>query len=197
MSRDGLMPPLFAKVHPRFRTPYWPTIIAGFCVAIPAALVDINAAIEFTNIGTLFAFVLVCAGVIVLRKTQPEKTRKFRTPFVPWVPILGILSCVYLMISLPQVTWYRFFFWLFIGINIYFLYGMEHSRLAGGKVDQKFLRTVRFVLLVLDTAAVLYLFAELRTGDGAIVTVFEYAFFILLIFFIIGLIRATSRKNKS
>ncbi len=195
MSRDGLLPASFAKVHPRFRTPYWPTIWTGICVAVPAAFIDINAAVEFTNIGTLFAFVLVCAGIIVLRKTQPDKPRKFHTPLVPWIPILGILSCVYLMISLPQITWLRFFFWLFIGVNIYFLYGMEHSRLAEGNVDRSSLRIVRIGLLVLDVCSIVFLFFLLKNGDGSIVTVFEYAFFILLIIFVVALIRKIFTAN--
>ncbi len=199
MSRDGLLPPTFAKVHPRFKTPYVPTILTGFFVAIPAAFLDITAAVEFTNIGTLFAFVLVCTGVIILRKTRPDKVRKFRTPWVPVVPILGILSCSYLMISLPWITWVRFFFWLFVGTNIYFLYGIEHSKLAGDTSpgSGRLLFRIRVTLLALDLASLVYLFFLLQGGNRAVVTVFEYFFFILLILFVGGLVRKLLQVGRA
>ncbi len=198
MSRDGLLPPAFAKVHPRFKTPYIPTILTGLFVAIPAAFLDITSAIEFTNIGTLFAFVLVCTGVIVLRKTRPDGIRKFRTPLVPLVPLLGILSCLYLMVSLPWITWVRFFFWLFVGTNIYFLYGIEHSRLAGNisPDSHNTLRWIRVILLIADLGSLIYLFLLLRNENRALVTVFEYLFFALLILFSGGLIRKLFRVSK-
>lgn len=130
MARDGLLPPFAAKVHPRFRTPHVTTIITGFAVGIPAMFVDINDAIEFTNIGTLFAFVLVSAGVIALRYTDPDRPRPFRCPGVPIVPILSMVSCIALMVPLPRITWYRFVVWLAIGLVIYFAYGIRRSRLA-------------------------------------------------------------------
>src|SRR5918995_1084853 len=112
MSRDGLLPPLFSKVHTRFRTPYVGTIITGTFVGSFAAFANIAEVVKLTNIGTLFAFVLVSAGVIVLRKVEPDRPRPFRVPLVPLVPILSILSCLYLMIQLPWVTWIRFGVWL-------------------------------------------------------------------------------------
>jgi APA family basic amino acid/polyamine antiporter len=130
MSRDGLLPPLFSKVHPRFRTPYVGTIITGTFVGSFAAFANIAEVVELTNIGTLFAFVLVSAGVIVLRKVEPDRPRPFRAPWVPLTPILAIVSCLYLMLQLPWVTWVRFALWLAVGLVIYFLYGIRHSRLA-------------------------------------------------------------------
>jgi len=130
MARDGLLPKFAAKVHPRFGTPHVTTIITGVLVGGVAMFVDINDAIEFTNIGTLFAFVLVSAGVIVLRRTDPDRPRPFRCPGVPLVPILSIVCCVGLMIPLPVVTWIRFVGWLAIGLVLYFLYGKHHSRLG-------------------------------------------------------------------
>jgi APA family basic amino acid/polyamine antiporter len=127
-----LLPKTFSAVHPRFKTPHVPTILTGVFVAVSAAFVDIGDAAELTNIGTLFAFVLVCAGVIVLRRKDPERPRPFKVPLVPLVPILGILSCVYLMISLPRLTWIRFGVWLAAGFLIYFLYSKRHSKLAHG-----------------------------------------------------------------
>ena len=109
ISRDGLLPPAFSRIHPRFQTPYIPTMLTGAAVGITAALLPIQEIAELTNIGTLFAFVLVCLGVWILRYIDPEQHRPFRTPFVPLVPIVGALSCLYLMASLPIVTWIRFF----------------------------------------------------------------------------------------
>jgi len=129
MARDGLLPKSFAAVHPRFKTPHVTTIITGVFVAFFAGFVDINEAVELTNIGTLFAFMTVCAGILVLRKKEPHLERPFRTPWVPVIPILGIVSCAYLMAALPAVTWIRFGIWLLIGFVIYFGYGYRHSRL--------------------------------------------------------------------
>jgi basic amino acid/polyamine antiporter, APA family len=127
MARDGLLPQWAAKVHPRFRTPHVTTIITGAAVAIFATFLNINEVVELTNIGTLFAFVLVAIGVVVLRRTNPGRERPFRTPFVPWVPLFAVIMCTYLMIQLPWVTWVRFALWLCVGLLIYFLYGIRHS----------------------------------------------------------------------
>ncbi|HEY7635277.1 MAG TPA: amino acid permease [Gemmatimonadales bacterium] len=129
MSRDGLLPPFLCKIHPRFRTPYVGTIITGLFVASFAAFANIAEVVDLTNIGTLFAFVLVSAGVIVLRRVEPDRLRPFRAPWVPFTPIVSILSCLYLMLQLPTITWIRFAIWLAIGLLIYFFYGKSHSRL--------------------------------------------------------------------
>jgi APA family basic amino acid/polyamine antiporter len=129
MSRDGLLPPGFAKVHPKYKTPHVTTIWTGVVVAAIAAVANINEIVELTNIGTLFAFVLVCAGIIILRYKDPNRPRAFKTPFVPLVPLLGIASCIYLMAGLPWVTWVRFGIWLLAGLVLYFVYGFWKSRL--------------------------------------------------------------------
>ena len=131
MGRDGLLPAWAAKVHPRFRTPHVTTLITGVIVAICSSVANIAALVDLTNIGTLFAFVLVAAGVIILRYTDPDQPRPFRTPWVPWVPLAAIASCAYLMTELPGITWLRFFIWMAIGLLLYFFYGFRHSRLAG------------------------------------------------------------------
>jgi len=129
MSRDGLLPKYFARVHPRYQTPHVSTIWTGVTIAAVAAVTNINEIVELTNIGTLFAFVLVCAGVIILRRTDPDTPRKFKTPLVPVIPLLGIAMCLYLMLGLPRITWLRFGAWLAIGLVVYFSYGFWHSRL--------------------------------------------------------------------
>jgi APA family basic amino acid/polyamine antiporter len=129
MSRDGLLPPLFAKVHPKFRTPHISTILTGIFVATLSMFFSIDEMVDLTNIGTLSAFMLVCAGILILRKRDPDRPRSFRTPFSPVVPILGILSCLYLVMGLPWITVIRFFLWLAVGMVVYFFYGHYHSRL--------------------------------------------------------------------
>lgn len=129
MSRDGLLPAYFSRVHPRYRTPHITTFWTGVAVAVVAAVANINEIVELTNIGTLFAFVLVCAGVIILRYRDPGRPRGFRTPLVPLVPLLGIASCVYLMAGLPWVTWVRFAGWLAAGVVVYALFGWRKSKL--------------------------------------------------------------------
>jgi APA family basic amino acid/polyamine antiporter len=131
MARDGLLPPaFFAAVHPRFRTPYRSTIAVGFIVATVAALLPLKVLADLVNIGTLFAFVIVCCAVLIMRYTRPDVRRPFRTPWVPAVPILGIASNLLLMIYLGWQNWARLFVWLAIGLVIYVLYGSRHSRLA-------------------------------------------------------------------
>jgi APA family basic amino acid/polyamine antiporter len=129
MARDGLLPPIFSRVHPRFRTPYVGTIITGIFVATFAAFANIAEVVDLTNIGTLFAFILVSIGVIVLRRTDPARHRPFRVPWVPFTPMISVVSCFYLMYKLPGITWIRFGIWLLIGLVLYFLYGARHSRL--------------------------------------------------------------------
>ena len=133
MSRDGLLPEWAGRVHPRFRTPWISSIIVGFCVAIFAGVLPIGVLGQLTSIGTLLAFVIVCAGVWVLRVKRPDLPRPFRTPLVPVVPILGILISFGLMASLPLSTWIRLIVWLAIGMVIYFGYGRSHSRLRQGR----------------------------------------------------------------
>jgi len=131
MARDGLISErFFGAVHSRFQTPYKSTILTGTFVALMAAFLPMPVLLNLANIGTLFAFVIVCAGVLVMRKTNPDAVRPFRVPFVPFTPILGILSCLLLMFSLPAVNWLRLIGWLAIGMVIYFAYGRRHSVMA-------------------------------------------------------------------
>jgi basic amino acid/polyamine antiporter, APA family len=129
MARDGLLPQWAAKVHPRFRTPHVTTLITGVVVAVCSSLANINELVELTNIGTLFAFILVAVGILILRHKEPNRPRPFRTPLVPWVPLVAILCCVWLMLELPLVTWVRFFTWMSIGLLLYLVYGYRRSKL--------------------------------------------------------------------
>jgi APA family basic amino acid/polyamine antiporter len=129
MSKDGLVPAIFSEVHPKFKTPWKSNILFAVLVSLFAGLVPVSVVGEMTSIGTLFAFVLVCIGVLVLRKKQPNAPRAFRTPWVPFVPVMGIIVCLYLMYALPIDTWIRLFVWMAIGIAIYFLYSKKNSKL--------------------------------------------------------------------
>jgi APA family basic amino acid/polyamine antiporter len=130
MSRDGLLPKWFAKVHTKYQTPYRPTFIIGIITALVSGLTPINEVAELVNIGTLAAFILICSSIIVLRKKRPELERRFKTPFVPVVPLIGIAFSIYLIISLPSITWIRFVVWMIIGFAIYLFYGRRKSKLA-------------------------------------------------------------------
>ncbi|GAA4322966.1 amino acid permease [Streptomyces venetus] len=130
MSRDGLLPRFFSHVHPRFKTPHRPTILLGVIIAIVAGFTPLTELAALVNIGTLFAFVVVAIGVIILRRTRPDLPRSFRTPWVPVIPILSVCASLWLMINLPAETWVRFAIWMVVGFVVYFLYGRTHSRLA-------------------------------------------------------------------
>jgi len=131
MSRDALLPPLFARVHPQFRTPHVSTALTACVVALVAGLTPINKLGELTSIGTLLAFTLVSLGVIILRRSAPDVPRPFRTPWVPWVPLGAAAACVLQMVSLPLETWARLMAWLVIGFVVYFAY--SRPRAAGAR----------------------------------------------------------------
>jgi APA family basic amino acid/polyamine antiporter len=132
MSRDQLLPPVFSAVSQRFRTPYRTTIATGLVVAALTFLLPLKTLAELVNIGTLFAFLLVSLGVLVLRRSRPDLPRPFRVPLMPVVPILSALASLWLMLNLQTTTWIRFGVWMLVGLVVYFAYSMRHSRLAGG-----------------------------------------------------------------
>jgi APA family basic amino acid/polyamine antiporter len=131
MARDGMVPrEFFGSVHPRFRTPWKSTILIGVFVGALAGFMPLGALLNLTNIGTLLAFSIVCVAVLIMRKTHPEAERPFRCPWVPVVPICGVVSCLLLMFSLPAANWWRLGIWLVIGLVIYFSYSQKHSVVA-------------------------------------------------------------------
>jgi len=129
MAKDGLLPAAFAKAHPRFKTPYVTQIITGVLACIIAGVFPLALLGKLVNIGTLFAFIIVCVAIIVLRRTRPDLPRPFKTPWVPLVPILGIIVCAAQMVALPGDTWMRLVIWMVIGFAIYFGYSRHHSKL--------------------------------------------------------------------
>jgi len=134
MAKDGLLPPSFSRLHPKYKTPHVTTIITGLIASVIAGLLPINILGELVSIGTLLAFVIVCTSVLILRIRKPNLYRPFKTPWVPFVPIAGILICLSQMIALPLDTWLRLFIWMVIGLCIYFLYGYKHSNLSKKKI---------------------------------------------------------------
>jgi APA family basic amino acid/polyamine antiporter len=132
MSKDGLLPKMFSKVHPKFRTPWISSLTVGLVVATFASLIPLASLGEMTSIGTLLAFIIVCAGVWVLRVRSPELVRPFRAPWMPVTPILGIAVSLAMMVALPLITWLRLVVWLAVGLVIYFSYGRKHSRVQKG-----------------------------------------------------------------
>ena len=129
MSKDGLLPKIFSNIHPKFRTPHISSIAVGLVVAVFASTIPLDKLGEMTSIGTLLAFIIVCAGVLVLRFRRPDLPRPFRAPFSPVTPVLGILISLAMMLGLPRDTWLRLVIWLVIGLVIYFSYSIRHSKL--------------------------------------------------------------------
>ncbi|OSZ78197.1 amino acid permease [Chitinophagaceae bacterium IBVUCB1] len=166
MSKDGLLPKVFSEVHPKFRTPARNNFLFMLFVSIFAAFVPARVVGEMTSIGTLFAFILVCVGVIVMRNKMPEAPRAFRTPLVPLVPILGIVTCLFMMVFLPLDTWIRLVAWMMIGFDIYLFYGMKNSYLNKGAFNNKSYKTVSMTGLAM--VAILVVVAILHHQDPAV-----------------------------
>ncbi|THF48172.1 amino acid permease [Flavobacterium supellecticarium] len=160
MSKDGLMPKVFSEVHPKYRTPAKNNLLFMLIVSLFAAFVPARVVGEMTSIGTLFAFILVCLGVIVMRRTMPDAPRAFKTPLVPLVPILGVGVCLFMMVFLPLDTWIRLIVWMMIGFDLYIFYGMKHSILNGGSFDGKSYRIVSLSGLAMVVALVVVAFVH-------------------------------------
>lgn len=149
MSKDGLIPKIFSSVNPKTQTPAKNNLLFMLFVSLFAAFVPARVVGEMTSIGTLFAFILVCIGIWVMRKKMPELPRAFKTPLVPLVPLLGIVTCLFMMVFLPMDTWIRLLVWMLIGLDIYLVYGAKHSKLGNGTDNRKGMRVARYTGLVL------------------------------------------------
>ncbi len=192
MARDGLLPPVFAKVHPKFKTPHVTTILTGVIVGGFAAVMSIDEMVDLTNIGTLFAFVLVCVGIIILRYKEPNRKRPFRVPFGPWIlPMLGAVSCVFLMYYLPPSSWWRFVAWLLLGLAVYLSYSYSKSEI-GKKIGRSSITAPWLMLMALGSfllaiglltiphdAGLKDLIAQVRSGFAAAKQAFVGTIFIV------------------
>ena len=181
MSKYGLLPKIFSDVHPKFRTPAKNNFLFMLFVSLFAAFVPARIVGEMTSIGTLFAFILVCVGVMIMRAKMPEAPRAFRTPLVPLVPILGIITCLFMMVFLPLDTWIRLIVWMMAGIDLYLVYGMRHSHLNKGIFTRQSYRTVSFtgvaLTVILVIVALLHHFTP--EADDDILYYFSMAFAVL------------------
>ncbi len=174
MSKDGLMPKVFSEVHAKFRTPAKNNLLFMVIVSIFAAFVPARVVGEMTSIGTLFAFILVCIGVLIMRKKMPDAPRGFRTPFVPFVPIAGVLVCLFMMVFLPLDTWIRLIVWMMIGFDLYLFYGMKHSHLNQGAFSLKNYKTVAGYGLAMTLALIIV--AYINEQDPTVNETFLYYF---------------------
>lgn len=165
MSKDGLLPRVFSDVHPKFRTPAKNNFLFMLFVSIFAAFVPARVVGEMTSIGTLFAFILVCIGIMVMRRSMPDAPRAFRTPLVPLVPILGIATCLFMMVFLPLDTWIRLVVWMMIGFDVYLFYGMRHSKLNNGSFTNKSFRTVSLTGLALVVLLIVVAIMHHKSAD--------------------------------
>lgn len=166
MSKDGLVPPIFSRLHNKFRTPAKNNFLFMLFVSLFAAFVPANVVGEMTSIGTLFAFILVCIGVMVMRKKMPEAPRAFRTPLVPLIPILGVFTCMFMMVFLPLDTWIRLIVWMIVGFDFYLFYGMKNSLLNKGIFTRKSYRTVSMTGVVTAVLLVIVAFAHHMSADA-------------------------------
>lgn len=193
MSKDGLMPKVFSEVHPKYRTPAKNNMLFMLIVSLFAAFVPARVVGEMTSIGTLFAFILVCLGVIVMRKTMPDAPRAFKTPLVPLVPVLGVLVCLFMMVFLPLDTWIRLIVWMMIGFDLYIFYGMKHSILNNGTFDAKSYKVVSLSGLAMVVA--LAIVAVVHHSNPEVDDTFIY-YFSLAFAAIHAVVYAISYKKK-
>ena len=199
MSKDGLLPRVFSDVHPKFRTPAKSNLLFMLIVSIFAAFIPARVVGEMTSIGTLFAFILVCIGVIAMRKNMPDAPRAFRTPLVPLVPILGVVTCLFMMVFLPLDTWIRLIVWMMIGFDIYLFYGMKNGKLNNGftkRISYRIVAITGYGLVAsLIIVAILH---HNTTGDDTGMYYFSLGFSVLhLIIYTIQLVNAKDRHLVS
>jgi APA family basic amino acid/polyamine antiporter len=197
MSKDGLIPKVFSDVHAKFRTPAKNNFLFMLFVSLFAAFVPARIVGEMTSIGTLFAFILVCIGVMIMRAKMPEAPRAFRTPLVPLVPILGIFTCLFMMVFLPLDTWIRLIVWMMAGVDLYLLYGMRHSHLNKGIFTKRSYRTVSFtgvgLTIILVIVALLHHYSPGADDDA----LYYFSMGFAVLHFIFYAITATKGKRSA
>ena len=200
MSRDGLLPPFFSKIHEKYRTPAHSNLLFMVIVGGLAAFVPARVAGEMTSIGTLFAFTLVCAAVLIVRKSMPDVHRAFKTPFVPTVPILGILTCLCMMLFLPADTWIRLVLWMLIGLDVYACYGVKHSKLEHNVKRRKGLTILNMTGIALSVLSVITgLWHQQTVGweEDKTLLAISFAFaFTHCAFYMVRIWKQTSEKKK-
>lgn len=199
MSRDGLLPPFFSHIHEKYRTPARSNLLFMVLVGLLAAFVPARVAGEMTSIGTLFAFTLVCAAVLVVRKSMPEVHRAFKTPFVPYIPVLGILTCLCMMLFLPADTWIRLVLWMLIGLDVYACYGVKHSKLEHNVARRRgltILNTIGIALSVLSVITGLWHQQTVGWNEDKTLLVISFVFaFTHCAFYMLRIWRQTSEKK--
>ncbi len=197
MSKDGLLPKVFSSVHPKFSTPAKSNLLFMVFVSLFAAFVPARVVGEMTSIGTLFAFILVCIGVIVLRYRNPEIPRAFKTPLVPLIPILGVLTCLGMMVFLPLDTWVRLLVWMIVGINVYLFYGIKHSLLSDNKVEtlRKSNKVVSLIGLVLAVMLIVVAIIHHHTTNGEDTGLYYFSLAFAVIHLFVYVIRIANLKS--
>jgi basic amino acid/polyamine antiporter, APA family len=194
MSRDGLIPKVFSDVHSKFRTPAKNNFLFMLFVSLFAAFVPANIVGEMTSIGTLFAFILVCIGVITMRNSMPDAPRAFRTPLVPLVPILGVVTCLFMMVFLPLDTWIRLVVWMMIGFDVYLFYGMKNSLLNRSGFDNRSYKTVSWVGMAMTAVLIIVALLHHNSPEADDTTLFYFSMIFAALHVLIYII--TSRKGR-
>jgi APA family basic amino acid/polyamine antiporter len=199
MSKDGLLPKVFSAVHPKFRTPSKNNLLFMVFVSLFAAFVPARVVGEMTSIGTLFAFILVCVGVIVLRKAQPDLPRAFKTPLVPLIPLLGVATCLFMMVFLPADTWIRLIVWMLIGFDIYLFYGAKYSLLGDGTSNRKGTKIANITGIILSVILVVIAFLHNSSLEAGSEDQLFHISLVISIFHLIlfGYKLATNKKEVS
>ncbi len=194
MSKDGLLPKVFSDVHSKYRTPFKNNLLFMLFVSLFAAFVPARVVGEMTSIGTLFAFILVCIGVWIMRVKMPDAPRAFKTPMVPFIPILGILTCLFMMVFLPLDTWIRLIVWMIIGLDVYLLYGMKHSIINNGTFEGKSYKNVSYSGIGMSIALIIIAIAHHMMATESDAGLFYFSIVFAIVHIVLFFARAVGKK---